>query len=174
MTDKETILEQLKEEISGVATGPRLENVGTVIKVGDGVAEIQGLSNVMYSELLEFQTGGAPVLGQALNLEEYSVKAVILGDRGAVREGQTVKSTGNVLSVAVSDALVGRVINALGNPVDGGPIFKTESMKRNPHEKIAPGGRTGEAGEAPRQKAIKAIEPKKTKTFAGSFLQLII
>ena len=158
MTDKDVILKQLKEEISGLTTGPKLEHVGTVTRVGDGVVEIHGLSNVMYSELLEFQTEGAPVLGQALNLEEHLVKAVILGDRDAVREGQTVKSTGNILSVAVSDAIIGRVINALGIPVDGGPAFKTETMKRYPLEKIAPGVITRQSVNTPLQTGIKAID----------------
>src|SRR3989344_8180874 len=158
MTDKDVILKQLKEEISGLTTGPKLEHVGTVTRVGDGVAEIHGLSNVMYSELLEFQTEGALVLGQALNLEEHSVKAVILGDRDAVREGQTVKSTGNILSVAVSDAIIGRVINALGIHVDGGPAFKTETMKRYPLEKIAPGVITRQGVNTPLQTGIKAID----------------
>ena len=158
MTDKDVILKQLKEEISGLTTGPKLEHVGTVTRVGDGVVEIHGLSNVMYSELLEFQTEGALVLGQALNLEEHSVKAVILGDRDAVREGQTVKSTGNILSVAVSDAIIGRVINALGTPVDGGPAFKTETMKRYPLEKIAPGVITRQGVNTPLQTGIKAID----------------
>jgi len=156
--DKEGILQQLKDEISGLTTGPRLEHVGTVLKVGDGVAEIQGLSSAMYSELLEFQTGKEPVLGMALNLEEHTVKAVILGDKDAVKEGQTVKSTGNILSVAVSDALIGRVVNALGNPVDGGPAFKIETMKRYPLEKIAPGVITREGVNTPLQTGIKAID----------------
>ena len=119
--DKDTIIKQLKDEIAGITTGAKLEHVGTVMRVGDGVAEIRGLSSVMYSELIEFETGGKPVLGMALNLEESSLKAVILGEKDAVREGQTVKGTGNVLSVAVSEALIGRVVDALGNPVDGGP-----------------------------------------------------
>ncbi|OHA18297.1 MAG: F0F1 ATP synthase subunit alpha [Candidatus Taylorbacteria bacterium RIFCSPHIGHO2_01_FULL_46_22b] len=158
MTDKDTILEQLKSEITGITAGPKLEHVGTVTRVSDGVAEIRGLSQVMYSELIEFETEKGAVLGQALNLEEHSVKAVILGDREAVREGQTAKGTGNILSVAVSDALIGRVIDALGNPVDGGPSFKAETMKRYPLEKIAPGVITRQSVNVPLQTGIKAID----------------
>ncbi len=155
---KDSILEQLKEEISGLSTGAKMEHVGTVTRVGDGVAEIRGLSKVMYSELVEFETGSETVLGMALNLEEGSLKAVILGESKSVQEGQTVKGTGNVLSVAVSDAVVGRVVDALGNPVDGGPAFKTESMKRYPLEKIAPGVITRESVNTPLHTGIKAID----------------
>ncbi len=158
MTDKDTIIQQLKEEISGLSAGASREHVGTVTRVGDGVAEIQGLSQAMYSELLEFETDGAPVLGQALNLEEHTLKAVILGDKTKVKEGQTVKGTGNILSVPVSDALIGRVIDGLGNPIDGGPSLKTEAMKRYPLEKIAPGVITRQSVNTPLQTGIKAID----------------
>ncbi|OHA27091.1 MAG: F0F1 ATP synthase subunit alpha [Candidatus Taylorbacteria bacterium RIFCSPHIGHO2_02_FULL_46_13] len=156
--DKDTIIKQLKDEIAGITTGAKLEHVGTVMRVGDGVAEIRGLSSVMYSELIEFETGGKPVLGMALNLEESSLKAVILGEKDAVREGQTVKGTGNVLSVAVSEALIGRVVDALGNPVDGGPAWKTETMKRYPLEKIASGVITRSGVNSPLHTGIKAID----------------
>lgn len=129
-----TIVEQLRKQLETFDTGVMPEDVGTVIAVGDGVAEIEGLPRTLMAEMLEFDvSSGAPlkeairgdgrVFGMALNLEEHAVRAVVLGDTRRVREGMTVKSTGKVLSVPVGEALVGRVVNALGEPIDGkGPI----------------------------------------------------
>lgn len=167
MLDKNEILKQLREEISGVKSGAEVDHVGTVVRASDGVADIKGLSRVMYSELLEFETGGntstgsgqeKQVLGMALNLEEHSVKAVILGDDKLVSEGQTVKSLGRVLSIPVSDALKGRVIDALGRPKDGGPNFQQDKMKLYPLEKIAPGVITRQGVNTPLHTGIKAID----------------
>jgi F-type H+-transporting ATPase subunit alpha len=155
--NKEAILSQLKEEILKVSGKAEKSEVGEVIRSGDGVAEIKGLSNVMYSELLEFE-GVEGVSAMALNLEEQSVKAIILGDSKKVKEGQTVKSTGNVLSIPVSDKLVGRVIDPLGNPKDGGPSIPKESSKRYPLEKIAPGVITRESVKTPLHTGWKAID----------------
>ncbi len=156
---KDSILEQLKDEIQGLRTGPGLAHIGTVIKVGDGVATIRGLSNVQYSEMLEFE-GSQGVYGLALNLEEDSIGAIILGDALAIHEGQTVKGTGQVLSIPVSEQIVGRVVNSLGEPVDGGPDLPATgaNVKRMPLEKVAPGVITREGVKTPLQTGIKAID----------------
>ena len=155
---KDIILEQLKDEVQKLKRGPEIERVGTVIRAGDGVAEIRGLSSALYSEIVEFETPEGVVQGMALNLEEYSVKAIILGDAAKVAEGQKVKSTGTVLSIPVSDELLGRVIDPLGNPKDGGPAFNAEKIKRMPLEKIAPGVITREGVNTPLHTGIKAID----------------
>jgi F-type H+-transporting ATPase subunit alpha len=157
MSTKDTILEQLKEEISGIKAGAKVDHVGTVIKTGDGVAEIKGLSNAMYSELLEFE-GVANVFGMALNLEEHSIKAIILGDAKLIKEGQVVKGTGKILSIPVSEKLVGRVIDPLGNPKDGGPALMKETSALYPLEKIAPGVITREGVKVPIHTGWKAID----------------
>ena len=152
------IIEQLKEEIRGLKTDPRLQNVGRVLAVADGVAEIKGLSQAMYSELLAFETPDKDVFGMALNLEEGGVKAIILGESKAVAEGTTVKSTGNILSIPVSEMLLGRVINPLGEAKDNGPKIKTEGAKRYPLEKIAPGVITRKSVKTPLHTGWKAID----------------
>src|SRR3989344_2914460 len=136
--NKDAILEQLKQEIAGLPQGAKVSHVGEVVKVGDGVATVKGLKNALYSELLEFETAsGESVSGIALNLEEYFLQAIILGNASAVAEGQTVKSTGKVSSIPVSDNLIGRVVDPLGNPKDGGPAIS--ASVRYPLEKIASG-----------------------------------
>ena len=115
----------LKKEIEGFEGGLSQEKVGTVLSVGDGVARVFGLEGCMMSELLDFGNG---VMGVALNLEEDNVGAVLLGDDTKIKEGDTVKSTGRIISVPTGDVLLGRVVNALGEPVDGkGPIDVPES-----------------------------------------------
>jgi F-type H+-transporting ATPase subunit alpha len=110
----------LKSQIKGFDSGVQVETVGTVLQVGDGVARIHGLKDVMVSEMLEFPDG---VYGIALNLEEDNVGAVILGDDTKVKEGDTVRCTGRIISVPVGEGLVGRVVNAIGQAIDGkGPI----------------------------------------------------
>lgn len=153
---KDVILEQLKEEIAGIQSGAKVDHIGKVVRTGDGVAEIKGLGNVMYSELLEFENTEG-VSGMALNLEEHSVKAIILGDSTKIKEGQTVKSTGTILSIPVSDAVIGRVINPLGNPKDGGPVLPSDGT-RYPLEKIAPGVITREGVRVPIHTGWKAID----------------
>src|SRR3989344_5188027 len=155
---KDIILEQLKEEVQKLKKGAEVERVGTVIRAGDGVAEIRGLSSVLYSEIVEFETPEGIVHGMALNLEEYSVKAIILGDAAKVAEGQKVKSTGTILSIPVSDDMLGRVIDPLGQPKDGGPAFNLEKSRRYNLERTAPGVITRESVNTPLHTGIKAID----------------
>ena len=164
--DKQNILEELKNEIKGLRAGPTVAQIGTVAKVGDGVAIVHGLSNVQYSELLEFlptdEAGKSAesVKGLAMNLEEDSVGVIILGNATPIKEGQTVKSTGKVLSILVSEKIIGRVVNSLGEPIDGGePLSKIgNEVKDCPLEKIAPGVITRESVKIPLQTGIKAID----------------
>src|ERR1700736_593571 len=129
-----TILQELKTTISGLKADTSRSNVGSVREVGDGVAKIEGLSNVMLNEMLEFPEG---LYGIALNLEETEVGAILVGDYSKVREGTEVRTTGKLLSVPVGKGLLGRVVNALGQPIDGkGPVKSEETY---PVEKIAPG-----------------------------------
>ena len=134
-TDK--IVEQLKNRIAAFQSQVKIERIGEVMQVGDGVARISGLSDAAASEILEFQTASGTVAGVALNLEESEVGAVVLGQQQKIKEGDTVKTTGRILSVPVSEKLVGRVVNALGEPVDGKGQIKSD--KYYPVEKIAPG-----------------------------------
>jgi len=128
------VLESIEAQIAGVKTSPARQNVGTVREIGDGVAKIEGLTDAMLNEMLDF---GNNVTGLALNLEETEVGAIILGDYTSVREGQEVRTTGKLLQVPVGKGLLGRVVNSLGQPIDGkGPIKSDTSY---PVEKIAPG-----------------------------------
>ncbi|NBT94157.1 MAG: F0F1 ATP synthase subunit alpha, partial [Proteobacteria bacterium] len=120
----EDIVKSLVDQISGFDQPVRTTNVGTVIEVGDGIARIYGLSQAMAGELLDFGNG---TLGMALNLEEDTVGAIILGDYKAIAEGTEVRTTGRIAQVPVGDALLGRVVNPVGEPLDGkGPINATE------------------------------------------------
>src|SRR5215470_19022026 len=115
----------LKKEIAGFEQQVEVSEVGTVIEVGDGIARIYGLRNAMAGELLEFQNG---TMGQVFNLEEDSIGSVIFGDYLGIKEGDTVKATGRLLEVPVGDAVIGRVVNPLGQPLDGGaPIASSET-----------------------------------------------
>src|SRR6204780_1469385 len=117
----------LKKEIAGFEQKLSVSDVGTVIEVGDGIARIYGLRNAMAGELLEFEGG---VMGQVFNLEEDSIGAVVFGDYLHIKEGDTVKSPGRLLEVPVGEAVIGRVVNPLGVPLDGGPpITSTETRK---------------------------------------------
>ena len=129
-----TILQELESTISGLKTTPGRSNVGVVRELGDGVAKLEGLSDVMLNEMLEFPGG---VYGLALNLEESDVGAIVLGDYTQISEGAEVRTTGRVLSVPVGKALLGRVVNTVGQPIDGKGPIKTEVTY--PLEKIAPG-----------------------------------
>ena len=153
-TDK--IVEQLKNRIAAFQSQVKIERIGEVMQVGDGVARISGLSDAAASEILEFQTASGTVAGVALNLEESEVGAVVLGQQQKIKEGDTVKTTGRILSVPVSEKLVGRVVNALGEPVDGKGQIKSD--KYYPVEKIAPGVITRESVKQPLQTGIKAID----------------
>src|SRR5271163_3422588 len=129
-----TILQELEATISGLKTDTTRSNVGTVREIGDGVAKIEGLSDVMLNEMIEFPGG---LYGLALNLEETEVGCILLGDFTEVGEGTEVKTTGRLLQVPVGKGLLGRAVNALGQPIDGkGPI---KSDVAYPVEKIAPG-----------------------------------
>src|SRR2546425_10520155 len=129
-----TLLREIETQIAGVKTSVAKQNVGTVREIGDGVAKIEGLTDAMLNEMLDFGNG---VTGLALNLEETEVGAIILGDYTGVKEGQEVRTTGRLLQVPVGKGLLGRVVNALGQPVDGkGPVKNETSY---PVEKIAPG-----------------------------------
>ena len=151
--DKNYIIDQLKKQIENFEAKTEAEKVGTVLEVGDGVAKISGLSDVMASEMLEFPNG---VYGVALNLEEGQVGAMILGPFEGIVEGDQVKSTGKILSIPVGEKMIGRVINPLGQAVDGkGEI---DSDKFYPIEKIAPGVITRQSVNQPVQTGIKAID----------------
>jgi F-type H+-transporting ATPase subunit alpha len=129
-----TLLQEIEEKIVGVKTSMSKRNVGVVREIGDGVARIEGLAEAMLNEMLDFGNG---IVGLALNLEETEVGAIILGDYTQVLEGQEVRTTGKLLQVPVGKGLLGRVVNALGQPLDGkGPV---QSDVAYPVEKIAPG-----------------------------------
>ena len=147
------ILQEIESTIGALKTSATKSNVGVVREVGDGVAKIEGLSDVMLNEMIDF---GAGLYGLALNLEESEVGCILMGDDRAVHEGTEVKTTGRLLSVPVGKALLGRVVDALGNPVDGkGPIASTASY---PVEKIAPGIIKRKSVSQPVQTGIMAID----------------
>ncbi len=150
---KDYIIEQLKKRIEGFEAKAETEKVGTVAEIGDGVARITGLSDAMASEMLEFENGA---VGVALNLEEDRVGAMILGEYKNIKEGDTVKSTGKILSVPVGENFIGRVIDPLGAPLDGKGEIKSD--KFYPIEKIAPGVITRKGVHQPVQTGIKAID----------------
>ena len=125
----------LREQLSGLKSEAEVAEVGTVLQVGDGIARVYGLSNVSSGELIEFQSG---LQGIVLNLEEDNVGAVLLGPSKEVKEGDTVKRTGRIASISVGDGMLGRVVDTLGNPIDGkGPI--TGTTYEMPLERTAPG-----------------------------------
>ena len=149
----EEISSVIKEQIKRYASQLEVADVGTVIQVADGVARIHGLENAMQGELLEFP---GEVYGMVLNLEEDNVGAVLLGAERNINEGDTVKTTGRVVEVPVGDAMLGRVVNALGQPIDGkGPI---ESDKFRPVERVASGVISRKSVDTPLQTGIKAID----------------
>jgi len=146
----------IKEEIETFGTQIQQTNVGTVIEAGDGVVRIHGMSGALYGELVEFPREEGSVMGIALNLEEESVSAVVLGDYLKIKEGDQVRSTGRVAEVPVGDALIGRVVNSLGEPIDGkGPI---NASKFRPVERIAPNVVKRSAVNTPVQTGIKVID----------------
>lgn len=148
-----TILQEIETSISRIKTDTSRSNVGTVRECGDGVAKIEGLSEVMLNEMIEFPDG---LYGLALNLEETEVGAILLGDFTDVKEGTEVRTTGRLLSVPVGKELLGRVVNTLGEPIDGkGPI---KSEKTYPLEKIAPGIIKRQSVSVPVQTGILPID----------------
>ncbi len=153
---KDFIVEQIKERISGFKPKARELTVGHVLKVGDGIAVVSGLGAVRMSEMLEFQTQSGTVAGVALNLEEDSVGAVLLGDYQLIAEGSEVKATGRILEVPVGEGLIGRVVNPLGEALDGKGSISASA--HYPVEKIAPGVITRQSVNEPLQTGIKAID----------------
>jgi F-type H+/Na+-transporting ATPase subunit alpha len=149
----EDISRILREQVGGYTVDVDVAEVGTVISIGDGMARLHGVERCMAGEMIEFP-GGA--FGIALNLEEDSVGSVLLGDAHAVKEGDIVKRTGRIISVPVGDEMLGRVVNALGQPVDGkGPIPTTQFL---PIERIAPGVVDRQSVREPLQTGLKAID----------------
>ena len=143
----------LRQEIENYESAVDVTEVGSVMSVGDGIARIHGLERVMAGEMIEFPHG---VFGIAMNLEEDQIGAVILGEPTLIREGDEVKRTGQIMSVPVGDALIGRVVDALGRPIDGkGPIATDH---RAPIERLAPGVVDRQPVKQPMQTGIKAID----------------
>ncbi len=152
-THRDTIIEALKKKLKETSLDPKIEKVGTVTEVGDGIAKISGLSNARASEMIEFSED---TYGVVLNLEEESIGVVILGSYAHIREGDTVRGTGRILEVPVGEGLIGRVVDPLGSPKDGKPAFSASSYY--PVEKIAPGVIERKSVNQPVQTGIKAID----------------
>ncbi len=149
----EEISSVIKEQIKNYSTELDVSNVGTVIQVADGIARVHGLEKAMQGELLEFP---GEIYGMVLNLEEDNVGVVLLGDDKNINEGDTVRTTGRVVEVPVGDEMTGRVVNALGQPIDGkGPI---NAAKTRQIERVAPGVITRKSVDTPLQTGIKAID----------------
>ena len=143
----------IKERIENFEIGVDINEVGKVVGVADGITSVYGLNNVMAGEVVEFETG---VNGMVLNLEEANVGIVVLGSMAGIVEGMSVKRTGSLLKMPVGDAMVGRVVNPLGEPIDGkGPIESTESRLL---EDKAPGIMARKSVHEPLQTGIKAID----------------
>ena len=143
----------IREQIGSFAVDVDVAEVGSIISLGDGIARVHGVENAMAGEMLEFPHG---VYGIALNLEEESVGAVLLGEYTAIKEGDIVKRTGRIISVPVGDEMLGRVVNALGQPIDGkGPIVTKQYL---PIERLAPGVVDRQPVKEPLQTGLKAID----------------
>ena len=148
-----TILQELESQIAGLKTSATRTNVGVVREIGDGVAKVEGLSDVQLNEMIEFPHG---VIGLALNLEETSVGVILFGDGNKINEGDEVRTTGRLLEMPVGKGLLGRVVNALGQPLDGKGEVKNEAFY--PMEKIAPGIIKRKSVSVPVQTGIMAID----------------
>ena len=147
------LLQEIEAQISGVKTAVAKQNVGIVREIGDGVAKIEGLTDAMLNEMIDFGNG---ITGLALNLEETEVGTIILGDYTGIKEGQEVRTTGKLLQVPVGKGLLGRVVNVLGQPLDGkGPVASETSY---PVEKIAPGIIRRKSVSQPVQSGIMAVD----------------
>jgi len=159
MMDKNQIIEELKRQILGTDMKATLSKVGQVSEVADGVAKVTGLNDVMMSEMVKFQTtedNKGDVYGVALNLEEGVTGVVIIGNAELVKEGTSVSGTGKILSVPVGEKMIGRIVNPVGQPIDGkGEI---DAVAEYPVEKIAPGVITRQSVKEPLQTGIKAID----------------
>src|ERR1700747_696800 len=149
----EEISKIIREQIGSYTVNVDVAEVGSIISIGDGIARLHGLENAMAGEMLEFPHG---VFGIALNLEEESVGAVLLGDFTEIKEGDIAKRTGRIISVPVGEEMLGRVVNALGQPVDGkGPIA---TKRFAPIERLAPGVVDRQGVKEPLQTGLKAID----------------
>src|SRR3954465_874000 len=147
------ITKLIREQIEGYESKITVDEVGTVISLGDGIARVHGLDKVMAGEMLDF---GHDVSGIAMNLEEDQVGAVLMGEYTAIKEGDQVKRTGRIMSVPVGEAMIGRVVNALGQPIDDkGPI---DTDKFLPVERLAPGVIARQSVREPMATGIKAID----------------
>jgi len=148
-----SITDLIRKEIENLSTDSTHTNVGTITTLADGVAKVEGLSKVMFNEMVEFPNN---VLGIALNLEEDSVGCVILGDTSTLKEGDEARTTGKLLSVPVGKSLLGRVVDAVGRPIDdNGPI---EAEQQFPVERIAPGIIPRKSVDQPLQTGIMAVD----------------
>lgn len=155
--NKEDIIKELRNQLANFRTTAAEEQIGQVVEVGDGIARLSGLNQVHMSEMLEFKKEGKEsVYGVALNLNEGSVGAMILGDANTIEEGDTVYASGRILEVPVGKMMIGRVVNPLGQPVDGKGNIKEDAFY--PVEKIAPGVITRQSVNKPIQTGIKAID----------------
>ena len=153
MARAQDIASVIKQQIEQFGTTVTAVNVGTVVEVGDGIARIHGLAGVKYNELLDFPKG---IIGLALNLEEDSVGAIILGEAARIKEGDEVRSTGRIVEVPVGEGLIGRVVNSMGQPIDGkGPISFKKTL---PVERVAPNVVTRMSVNTPVQTGIKTID----------------
>lgn len=150
------IIQDLKNRIAEFTPRVRVEKVGEVLEVGDGVARVSGLTQVAAQEMVEFESVHGPIRGVAFNLQENEAGVVVLGEQQAVKEGDLVRATGRVLSVPVGEGLIGRVVDALGEPLDGKGEIKSSTFY--PIEKVAPGVITRESVRQPVQTGIKAID----------------
>src|SRR3954469_6533227 len=149
----EEISKIIRDQIGSYAVDVEVAEVGNLISAGDGIPRLHGIENAMAGEMVEFPNG---VFGIALNLEEDSVGSVLLGDYHGIKEGDQVKRTGRIISVPVGDEMLGRVVNALGQPVDGkGPVPTTKFL---PIERIAPGVVDRQSVKEPLQTGLKAID----------------
>ncbi|MEA1925867.1 MAG: F0F1 ATP synthase subunit alpha [Patescibacteria group bacterium] len=157
---KDFIIEQLKKQISGTDVSAETKKIGTVVEAGDGIARIIGLDDVMMSEMIRFdidkKEDEEELYGVVLNLEEGAVGVIVIGEIHKIKEGTTVISTGKILSVPVAESMVGRVINPVGQPIDGGSSIDAESYY--PIEKIAPGVIMRESVNQSLQTGIKAVD----------------
>src|SRR5256885_11114065 len=143
----------IRDQIGSYAVEVDVAEVGSVVSLGDGIARVHGVERAMAGEMLEFLHG---VFGIALNLEEDSVGAVLLGEYSEIKEGDPVKRTGRIISVPVGEELLGRVVNALGQPIDGkGPIA---TKQFSPIERLAPGAVARQPGKEPMQTGLKDID----------------
>ena len=149
----EEISSVIKEQIERYSSQLDVSDVGTVIQVADGIARVHGLENAMQGELLEFP---GEVYGMVLNLEEDNVGVVLLGSASNIEEGDIVKTTGRVVEVPVGDALLGRVVNSLGQPIDGKGPIQTDKFRKI--ERVASGVITRKSVDTPLQTGIKAID----------------